>query len=106
MESLTSIITAEIKRQYKSVRQFSIRIGIPQTTIASALKNGISGTSYETVVRICDALDIKLINYDEHIVINERTLDFLKKLNSLDEVGLHTVIAVLEAEFRRVDKNK
>ena len=63
MDVLTDLISTEIKRQYKSVRKFSQAIDIPQTTLASAIKNGVSGTAYETIVKICKALNIQLINY-------------------------------------------
>ena len=42
-----------IKSQYRSIRAFSEATGIPNTTIATALKKGIGGTAVETVVTIC-----------------------------------------------------
>ena len=60
MDELTMTIKNEIKRQYKSVRQFSAAIGIPQSTIISALRKGMGGTAFDTVVKMCSALGIKL----------------------------------------------
>ncbi len=105
MKELTDLIYTEIKKQYKSVRQFAMAMGIPQTTVASALKNGISGTSYETVLKICKALDIKVINYDNHIKITDEMLEDLIKLNSLDGYGLHTVKTILNMEYERSGKD-
>lgn len=101
MDKLTNTIYTEIKRQYKSVRRFALNIGIPQTTLASALKNGIGGTSYDTVVKICEALNIKLVNYENPIKIDDDTLIFLKKYNALDDYGIHTIQTVLEMEYSR-----
>ena len=43
MDKLTNIVRDEISRQYKSVRQFAFAVGIPLSTINSALHNGIGG---------------------------------------------------------------
>ena len=44
MDKLTNIVRDEISRQYKSVRQFAFAVGIPLSTINSALNNGIGGS--------------------------------------------------------------
>ena len=74
---------------------------IPQTTLFSLLKNGIGGTAYETVVKICEELGIGLINYNTAIKIDSDVLNMIQKYNFLDEVGAHTVNAVLNAEYER-----
>ena len=104
MDKLTSTVYTEIKRQYKSVRRFALSIGIPQTTLASALKNGIGGTSYDTVVKICEALNIKLINYENPVKIDSDILTFLEKYNHLDDYGAHTVQTVMDMEYSRCRK--
>ncbi len=105
MDNLTAIISREIKRQYKSVRRFAISLGIPQTTVASTLKNGISGTAYSTVVKMCEALDIKLVNFDTPLLCDERRVKILEMLDSLDEVGMHTVETLLYVEHCRCTGN-
>jgi len=60
MDEKTLKIKDEICRQYKNPRQFSIATGIPYTTLKSALKVGIGGTAVETVVLICQTLNIEL----------------------------------------------
>ena len=52
MDSITNLIKSEIKRQYKSLRQFSEQSGIPYSTLSNALTKGIGGTSYDTVVKM------------------------------------------------------
>lgn len=101
MDVLTEMIKKEIKKQYKSVRNFSNEIGIPQTTLASALKSGISGTAYETVVKICEKLDIQLVNYQFPVRIDEGALKMLDIYNKLDEKGKHAVHTVLMLEYER-----
>lgn len=101
MDVLTEMIASEIKAQYKSVRRFSQKIGIPQTTIASALKNGVSGTAYETIVRMCKALKIELVNYEFPFHIDDNALKMLDIYNHLDDKGKHTVHTVLKMEYER-----
>lgn len=105
MDELTQLIKKNIKLKYSSTRRFSEELGIPQTTIVSAIKNGISGTSFTTVCRMCRALDIKLVDGVYPVVITDNTKQLLKKLSQLDNKGLHTVSTVLEMEYNRC-KNK
>ena len=101
MDILTATIAEEIKKQYKSVRSFANAINIPQTTISSTLRNGVSGTAYDTIVKICKVLDIKLINYDFPIFADEASLNMLDVYNKLDDKGKHAVCAVLKSEYER-----
>lgn len=48
-----------IERRYGSVRQFSIEIGMPASTINSILKRGIANSNVENVLKICSALGIR-----------------------------------------------
>lgn len=101
MNDLSSIIQDEIKKQYKSVRQFSIASGIPQTTLVSAMKNGIGGMAYETVVKICSLLHIELVNFDTHLVMTDDVINMVNMFNALDEKGEHAVMAFMAMEFER-----
>jgi len=56
----TEFVTSLIKQKYKSIRQFSIETGIPYTTIKSGLLKGIGGMAVDTIIKMCDALDIKV----------------------------------------------
>ena len=53
MDNLTKLVRDEISRQYRSVRQFAFSVDIPLSTINSALHNGVGGSSFDTVMRIC-----------------------------------------------------
>ena len=101
MDQLTGLIKQEIKRQFKSVRRFTSFLDIPYTTIASALKNGVGGTAYETVIKICQALDISTVNYQDSALINDDTLGVLSRYTALDEQGAHAVRTLLEIESAR-----
>lgn len=106
MENLTELIASEIKKQYKSVRRFAMHIGIPQTTLFSVLKNGINGTAFDTVMKICQTLNIDIINYQSPIRIDDEVLDIIQKYNFLDEMGTHTVKLIIDAEYMRCSGNK
>lgn len=49
-----------IKEKYKSVREFSNKSGIPNSTIVSMLKKGLGGTSVDTVLLVCKYLNINI----------------------------------------------
>ena len=77
MDNLTRIVKTEISRQYKSVRQFAFAVNIPLSTINSALHNGIGGSSFDTVVQICQTLGIKAISSDASFYLTEDTQQLL-----------------------------
>lgn len=105
MDSITKMIKKEIKAQYKSVSKFSEASGIPYSTLSNALSKGVGGTSYDTVVKICNLLGIKQA-YDSDIVLfNSEFHDIYQKLTQLDEQGVHTVCAVLNAEYNRCSED-
>ena len=44
--------------KYLSLRQFSIEADIPYSSLMTLLTRGIGGASFDTVVKICNALEI------------------------------------------------
>lgn len=107
MDELTMLIKHEIKKQYRSVRKFAMSVGIAQTTVVSALKNGVSGTAFSTVMKICEALNIEVFNYSVPLIMTDEIITILKKYNVLDKMGEHTVQTVLDMEYARcvLEKN-
>ena len=101
MNDLTSLITEEIKKQYKSVRRFAMELGIPQTTLVSALKNGIGGTSFDTVMKMLNALNIKIGELEAPISLDSEMVELIKKFGELDPLGTHTVKVVIDVEHKR-----
>lgn len=100
MDELTMLIKNEIKHKYKSVRQFSAAIGVPQSTIISAMRKGIGGTAFDTVVKICSALGVKLALNSEVFLDKEKN-ELLEYFGELDERGKYTVKAVCNVELLR-----
>ena len=105
MTELSQLIETEIKKQFKSTRRFASELGIAQTTVVSAIKSGLKGTAYETVLRMCEKLGIELINYHSHIVMTDDVLNLINMYNSLDEKGAHAVMAFASMEFNRSKGN-
>ena len=101
MDSMTSMIKAEIKKQYGSVAKFSEASGIPYGTLGNALAKGVSGTAYNTVVKMCNMLGIQQAHDADIVLFNREFHDFYEKLTELDERGVHTVCSVLNVEHYR-----
>lgn len=103
MDELTKLIKTEIKKQFRSVRQFSMYIGVPQSTIVTALQKGIGGTSFETIMHICEVLDIKPVTNGESLVfMDSEKRELLDRYSRLDAQGQRAVRAVAAVELLRV----
>ena len=100
MDELTMLIKNEIKRKYKSVRQFAAAIDIPQSTIISAMRKGIGGTAFDTVIKMCSALGIKL-SVNSGVFMDKEKSELLETFGELDERGRDTVKAVCNVELLR-----
>ena len=101
LDSITKLIKSEIKRQYKSVRQFSEKSGIPYSTLSNALSKGIGGTSYDTVIKICKLLNLKQAYDADLTIFNDQFYEICAMLAALDERGVHTVKTILSVEYNR-----
>lgn len=51
-------LKAYILERYKSIREFTIKIDIPYSTLDSVFKRGIDNSSVSVIFKICKALDI------------------------------------------------
>jgi hypothetical protein len=105
MDELTLLIKKEIKRQDRSVRQFSMAIGIPQSTIVTALQKGIGGTSFSTIMTICKVLGIKPVLGETGLFLDRESRTLLERYNLLDDAGKRVVFAVTEVEVLRATKD-
>lgn len=101
LKNITKLIRSEIKKQYKSLRQFSEKSGIPYSTLSNALSKGIGGTSYETVIKICNLLNLKQVYDANPTVFNERYYELYSMLTVLDEDAVQNIKAILKAEYER-----
>ena len=100
MDDLTTLIKMEIKRQYKSVRHFSQCVDIPQSTIISALRKGIGGTAFDSVVKMCEVLNIKL-SLNSSVYMDKEKRELLENFSQLDEKGKHAVGTMCKVELMR-----
>ena len=106
MDSITELIKSEVKKQYKSVRQFSEKSGIPYSTLSNAFSKGIGGTSYDTVLKICKMLNLKQVYDADLTIFNDKFFEVCSMLSELDEQGVLTVKTVLTVEYNRCKSNK
>lgn len=100
MDELTMTVKNEIKRKYKSVRQFASVIDVPQSTIISGLRKGVGGMAFDTVVKMCNSLGIKL-SVNSGIFMDKEKADLLETFSELDDRGRYTVKAVCNVELLR-----
>ena len=49
-----------ILRRYGSIREFSSRIDIPNSTVESILKRGVQNSSVSNVIKVCKGLNISV----------------------------------------------
>ena len=70
-----------ILSRYKSIREFTIVIDMPYTTIDSIFRRGVENSSVSNVIKICKALGIsadelaegKIVSVTNHIIPGELT---------------------------------
>lgn len=105
MDKITELIKEEIKRQYKSLNKFSEVSGIPYSTLANALSRGIGTMSYDTVIKICNLLNLKQAFDSDLTIFNAKFQDICNMLGCLDNEGVHTVETVLKVEYDRCTHN-
>lgn len=101
MDSITTLIRDEIKRQYKSVKKFSEVSGIPYSTLSNALSKGVGGTSYDTVIKICKLLNLKQVYDADLTIFNDQFYEICSMLSKLDVKGVHAVKSILTLEYNR-----
>lgn len=101
MEELTQLVKETIIRRFKNVKNFADEIEIPKTTIFSALSNGLVNSSFSTVTKICNTLDIKFYNGVYPFVNSDNLKNFVLKMSKLDDKGIHAVTSILELEYLR-----
>lgn len=103
MDTLTELIRREISLQYKSTRQFALYVGIPLSTITSALKKGVGGMSYDSVVKICEALGIQKLTTFSPGYASADMRALMEAYGELDKAGRHTVNTVAQVELMRCE---
>ncbi len=102
-----------ILSKYKSIREFTIAVDVPYSTIDNMLKRGISGTGVNTMIKICDflALDVNdlargRITEVVHpsiapLSLSSQEESYIRKYRQLDTFGKQAVDAVMDIEYTR-----
>lgn len=106
----SQIMKKTILSQYKSVRQFAMELNIPYSTLVTALDRGIEGMSYETVIKMCNKLNLNPIDFtslDAEVDVNEQLLQnkVMQSYMKLNKDGRDKVIDLME-DFLQLKKYK
>ena len=104
------ILKKEILGQYRSVRQFALEMGIPYSTLVTALERGIEGMAYGTVIKMCDKLSLNPVDFTSleketslgAQLLENRVMQYYVKLN---QDGRDKVLELMD-DFAQVDKYK
>lgn len=104
------ILKKEILKQYRSVRQFAIEMGIPYSTLVTALERGIEGMAYGTVIRMCDKLSLNPVDFssldkDAALgvqLLENRVMQYYIKLN---QTGRDRILELMD-DFVQIDRYK
>ena len=104
------ILKKEILRQYRSVRQFAMEMGIPYSTLVTALERGIEGMAYGTVIKMCDKLSLNPVDFsslerDTSLgaqLLENRVMQYYVRLNA---EGREKVMGIME-DYSEIDKYK
>lgn len=102
------ILKKEILSQYRSVRQFALEMGIPYSTLVTALERGIDGMAYGTVIRMCDKLSLNPVDFsslerDASLgaqLLENRVMQYYVKLN---QSGRDKILELMD-DFIQIDK--
>lgn len=97
MNDLSSEIKTAINEKFGTVSDFCRYIGVSQSTVATALKNGVDGMRFETVIKILSALGLE---YSDGIVAlpGKNYTELANKFSRLDERGKEKMVAFVSSE--------
>lgn len=105
----SQILKKEILSQYKSVRQFSLDMKIPYSTLVTALDRGIEGMAYGTVIAICDKLNLNPVTFQslEDATVSEKLLEsrVMQDYVKLNTEGREKFLDLME-DFASIKKYK
>ena len=97
-ESLKEAILA----QYKSV------MGIPYSTLVTALERGVDGMAYATVIRMCEKLSLNPVDFTPIEEGNElssqiSTRKVMGRYNALNKAGRKKILDIME-DYGKIDE--
>jgi len=87
METVETELKELILSRYKSLREFTISIGMPYSTLDTILKRGVDKANIGNIIKLCKALDIDVEALGEGEII------FKSKDESKEEIPIYAVAA-------------
>ena len=107
--SREDILMGLIRAKYRSLRNFSIESGIPNSTLNSMFKKGIGGTSVDTVMLVCSLLGCDLYSLSgssNNATTDDRAFfsDYLKLSASSKELVRMVTAHQLSNEAKELEK--
>lgn len=104
-----------ILNEYKSIRDFTIKIEIPYSTVATIFNRGLDKASIESILKICEALNIsidelirkqKIVRLQDpaplpSLDLTHEESELIRKYRTLDDHGHRIVTYVLDEEYDR-----
>ena len=104
------VLKKEILSQYRSIRQFALEMGIPYSTLVTALERGIEGMASGTVIRMCDKLSLNPVDFSSlerdtalgAKLLENRVMQYYVKLN---QTGRDKVLELMD-DFVQIEKYK
>ncbi len=104
------VLKKEILRQYRSVRQFAMEMGIPYSTLVTALERGVEGMAYGTVIKMCDKLSLNPVDFsslERDATLGAQLLENRVMVNyvKLNQDGRDKILELME-DFAQIEKYK
>jgi len=95
------ILKGVILSRYKSIRQFSVAMNIPYSTLITVLERGVDGMAYNTVIRICEALSLNPLDFsplEEGNSVSSQitTRKVMERYWKLNKAGRKRVLEIME----------
>ncbi len=102
------VLKKEILSQYRSVRQFALEMGIPYSTLVTALERGIEGMAYGTVIRMCDRLNLNPVDFsalDKDTSLGAQLLEnrVMQSYIKLNQTGRDRILELME-DFGQIER--
>ncbi len=104
------ILKKAILNQYRSVRQFATELGIPYSTLVTALERGIEGMGYGTVIKMCEKLNLNPVDFsplEKDITLGGKLMEnqVMAKYLKLNQTGRDKIMELMD-DFAQVDRYK
>lgn len=95
-------LKAYILERYKSIREFTIEIDMPYSTLDSVFKRGIDNSSLGVILKVCNALNISADALGKGEII-QKPLDYSVVINGVPvDIEVKEVDQILENAKRRL----